>query len=102
MELIEKFVYKFRLDRFFNSKLVLAIDLLVSFSASICTLIFVRYLLSQEGLTTGFALSWLGLSFLLSLVFFIVFKTYRTIIRHSTLKEFASLVTTATDLSSTP
>ena len=91
MELIEKLVYKFRLDRFFNSKLVLAIDLLVSFSASVCTLIFVRYLLSQEGLTTGFALSWLGLSLLLSLVFFIVFKTYRTIIRHSTLKEFAKI-----------
>ena len=90
-EIIEKFVNKFRLDRFFNSKLVLAIDLFVSFSASVCTLIFVRFLLSEEGLTTGFALTWLGLSFLLSLVFFIALKTYRTIIRHSTLKEFAKI-----------
>ena len=91
LEIIEKFVNKFRLDRFFNSKLVLAIDLFVSFSASVCTLVFVRFLLSEDGLTTGFALTWLGLSFVLSLVFFIVFKTYRTIIRHSTLKEFAKI-----------
>ena len=91
LEIIEKFVNKFRLDRFFNSKLVLAIDLFVSFSASVCTLVFVRFLLSEDGLTTGFALTWLGLSFVLSLVFFIAFKTYRTIIRHSTLKEFAKI-----------
>ncbi len=91
MEIIEKFVAKFRLDRFFNSKLVLAIDLLVSFSASVCTLVFVRFLLSSDGLTTPFFLTWLGLSFVLSLIFFIAFKTYRTIIRHSTLKEFAKI-----------
>ena len=90
-EIVEKFVNKFRLDRFFNSKLVLAIDLLVSFSASVCTLVFVRFLLSGDGLTTGFALTWLGLSFVLSLVFFVLLKTYRTIIRHSTLKEFAKI-----------
>ena len=88
---IEKFVMKFHLDRFFNSKLILAIDLLVSFSASVCTLMFVRLLLSDEGLTTSFFLTWLALSFILSLVFFIVFKTYRTIIRHTTLKEFAKI-----------
>ncbi len=91
MEIIEKFVSKFRLDRFFNSKLVLAIDLLVSFSASVCTLMFVRLLLSDYGITTRFILTWLGLSFILSMVFFIALKTYRTIIRHSTLKEFAKI-----------
>ena len=88
---IERFVSRFHLDRFFNSKLVLAIDLFVSFSASVCTLFFVRFLLSQEGLTTAFVLSWLGLSLVLSLAFFVAFKTYRTIIRHSTLKEFAKI-----------
>lgn len=89
--IIEKFVSKFRIDRFFNSKLILAIDLLVAFSASVCTLMFVRFMLSDHGLTTAFFMTWLGLSFLLSLLFFCVFKTYRTIIRHSTLKEFAKI-----------
>ncbi|MBR5835347.1 MAG: polysaccharide biosynthesis protein [Bacteroidales bacterium] len=89
--IVEKFVSKFRIDRFFNSKLILAIDLLVAFSASVCTLMFVRFMLSDNGLTTAFFLTWLGLSLVLSLVFFVAFKTYRTIIRHSTLKEFAKI-----------
>ena len=91
MEIIEKFVNKFRLDRFFNSKLVLAIDLLVSFSASVCTLVFMRFLLSSDGLTAAFSMTWLGLSLAFSLAFFLALKTYRTIIRHSTLKEFAKI-----------
>ena len=91
MELIENIVSKFKLDRFFSSKLILAIDLFVSLSASICTLIFVKVMLSSYALTTSFFLSWLGLSVLFSFVYFFVLKTYRTIIRHSTLKEFAKI-----------
>ena len=91
MGFVEKIVSKFKLDRFFSSKLILAIDLLVSLSASICTLIFVKVMLSSYALTTSFFLSWLGLSVLFSFVYFFVLKTYRTIIRHSTLKEFAKI-----------
>ena len=91
MEFIEKIVSKFKLDRFFSSKLILAIDLFVSLSASICTLIFVRIMLSSYALTTSFFLTWLGLSLLFSFVYFYALKTYRTIIRHSTLKEFAKI-----------
>ena len=92
MEFVERMVSKFKLDRFFNSKLVLAIDLFVSLSASICTLIFVKVMLSSVGLTVPFIMTWLGLSLGFSLLYFFVFKTYRTIIRHSTLKEFAKIV----------
>ena len=91
MTIVEKFVSKFHLDRFFNSKLVLAIDLLVSFSASVCTLVFMRFLLSSDGLTAAFSMTWLGLALAFSLAFFLALKTYRTIIRHSTLKEFAKI-----------
>ena len=91
MELIENIVSKFKLDRFFSSKLILAIDLFVSLSASICTLIFVKVMLSSYALTTSFFMTWLGLSLLFSFVYFFVLKTYRTIIRHSTLKEFAKI-----------
>lgn len=92
MEFVEKMVSKFKLDRFFNSKLILAIDLFVSLSASICTLMFVKVMLSSVGLTVPFIMTWLGLSLGFSLLYFFVFKTYRTIIRHSTLKEFAKIV----------
>lgn len=92
MEFVEKMVSKFKLDRFFNSKLVLAIDLFVSLSASICTLMFVKVMLSSVGLTVSFIMTWLGLSLVFSLLYFYFLKTYRTIIRHSTLKEFAKIV----------
>ena len=91
MEFVEKIVTRFRLDRFFSSKLILAIDLFFSLSASVCTLIFVRVLISDDSLTNGFILSWLGLSLLFSLLFFVLLKTYRTIVRHTTLKEFAKI-----------
>ena len=91
MEIIQKFVRKFRLDRFFSSKLILAIDMLVSAGASVCTLIFVRFLLSSHGLTPLFVFGWLGLSLILSFVYFFLFRTYRTIIRHSTIREFAKI-----------
>ena len=91
MGFVEKIVSKFKLDRFFSSKLILAIDLFVSLSASICTLIFVKVMLSSYALTTPFFLVWLGLSLLFSFVYFYVLKTYRTIVRHSTLKEFAKI-----------
>ena len=95
MEFLEKIISKFRLDRFFSSKLILAIDLFVSFSASVCTLMFVRVLISDDGLTDWFILVWLGLSLILSFLFFFILKTYRTIIRHSTLKEFAKICVAA-------
>lgn len=95
MEVLEKIISKFRLDRFFSTKLILAIDLFVSFSASVCSLMFVRVLISNDGLTDWFILVWLGLSLILSFLFFFILKTYRTIIRHSTLKEFAKICVAA-------
>lgn len=92
MEFFERIVSRFKFDRFFNSKLILAIDLFVSLSASICTLMFVKVMLSSMGLTVSFIMTWLGLSLVFSLLYFFVLKTYRTIIRHSTLKEFAKIV----------
>ena len=91
MRSCENIISRFRLDRFFSSKLILAIDLIVSLSASIGTLIFVKEMLSSMGLTTSFILTWLGLSVVASFVYFYWLKTYRTIIRHSTLKEFAKI-----------
>ena len=91
MGMIEKLVAKLRLDRFFSSKLILAIDLFLTLAASVCTLIVVKYMLANESMTMPFIATWLSLSLLFSFVFFYAFKTYRTIIRHSTLREFAKI-----------
>lgn len=91
MEIIERFVSRFRLDRFFSSKLILAIDMFVSLSASICAILFVRFLLSENAVTETFGLTWIALSIVMSFIFFFAFRTYRTIVRHTTLKEFAKI-----------
>ena len=91
MGIIERLVAKLHLDRFFNSKLILAIDLLVSFTASTCVLIFERILLTDPAITKWFIFAWLGLSFIFSLIYFFILKTYRAIVRHTTLKEFAKI-----------
>ena len=91
MGFAERIVSKFHLDRFFSSKLILAIDVCASLASSVCSLAFVRLLISGIGITPALVLTWLGLSVFLSAFFFIVFKTYRAIIRHTTLKEFAKI-----------
>lgn len=91
MSTIEKIVAKLHLDRFFSSKLILAIDLLCSFAASVASLIFERLLISHDVLTDMFVLTWVGLALLFSLVYFILLKTFRAIVRHTTLKEFAKI-----------
>ena len=88
---IENLVSKLRLDRFFSSKLILAIDLIVSVASSIFTLMFVRLMLSGADYSGRFMAVWIILSLILSFVCFFVLRTYRTIIRHSTLKEFAKI-----------
>lgn len=91
MSTIEKIVAKLHLDRFFSSKLILAIDLLCSFAASVASLIFERLLISHDVLTDMFVLTWVGLALLFSLIYFILLKTFRAIVRHTTLKEFAKI-----------
>lgn len=91
MGFAERIVSKFHLDRFFNSKLILAIDVCASVAASVGALAFVRLLISNAGLTPTLVLTWVALAAFLSAFFFIVFRTYRAIIRHTTLKEFAKI-----------
>ena len=84
-------VEKLHLDRYFSSKLILAIDLFVSLSASICSLMFIKMLLFKSLVTVDFICVWLVASLVMSFVMFFWLKTYRSIIRHSTLREFAKL-----------
>ena len=84
-------VEKLHLDRYFSSKLILAIDLFVSLSASICSLMFIKMLLFKSIVTVDFMLVWLAASLVMSFIMFYCLKTYRSIIRHSTLREFARL-----------
>ncbi len=88
---VQNIVEKLHLDRYFSSKLILAIDLFVSLSASICSLMFIKMLLFKSLVTVDFICVWLAASLVMSFVMFFWLKTYRSIIRHSTLREFAKL-----------
>ena len=91
MGIVQNIVDKLRIDRYFSSKLILAIDLFATLSASICALVFIKTLLFSSLVTWQFMLVWLAASLVTSFIFFYWLKTYRSIIRHSTLKEFSKL-----------
>lgn len=95
MGILNRLASRLHLDRFFSSKLILAIDLFVSLSASVCSLIFIKYLLFNTFVPTQFLFVWMGASVVMSFLAFFAFKTYRSIIRHSTLREFTKLCVAA-------
>ena len=87
-----RFFKKFHLERYFSSKLILAIDLFVSVVASMFSLFLIQALLHP--ITTGlvsFTIKWLLCSSIATLAAIVVFKTHYGIIRHSTLREIGRL-----------
>ncbi|MBE6311009.1 MAG: polysaccharide biosynthesis protein [Bacteroidales bacterium] len=86
-----KLVQKLRFDRYFSSVVILAIDLMVSFIASISSFVLVDYLFPQ--IVGGVdVLLWLIASVAFSALSFFIFKTYNSIIRHSSFKEIGRFV----------
>ena len=77
--------------RYLSPWLILAIDVFCSVLASACTLL-MFVLIGKMRPEMAFSLTWLGVSLVLSLVCFRVFSTYRTIIRHSTLRDFTRIL----------
>ena len=88
-----RLIEKLHLDRYLSSRLILLLDLVISGAASLCSLILLRL-----GYRSGTAfdrtlLLWTVGSVIASLLFFHALHTYRSIIRHSTLREIAKFVT---------
>lgn len=82
---------KLRLDRYVSSRLILALDLLISVGASIISLLLANALLGSEFLTWRLVGLWLGCSLVFSWIAFILLQTHKSIIRHATLRELARL-----------
>lgn len=82
-------IEKLHLERYLNSRLILVIDLIVSGLASLCALVLVKMLLPDVPQISEFTLLWLSCSVVYSFVIFFLLKTYRSVIRHSTLREIA-------------
>lgn len=83
-------------DRYLSSRLILCIDLFISALASLFALGLIRLIFSKTHIADIFAIKWMGMSIAASLLIFYILKTYRFIIRHSTLREVAKFVLATT------
>ena len=88
---MQRLITKLHLERYLSSKLILCIDLAISVMASLVALIIVHLLFGGD-ISNRFALIWLVGATAFSLLLYYVLKTYRFIIRHSTLREIAKFV----------
>ena len=86
-----RLIEKLRLDRYISSRLILALDLLVSVGASIISLLVASILLGAEALIWKTIGWWLGGSVVFSWIVFVLLQTHKSIIRHATLRGLGRL-----------
>lgn len=86
-----RIIDRLRLDRYVNSRLILALDLLVSMGATVVALLLASILLGEEAFSFNLMAWWLGGAFFFSLTAFLFLQTHKSIIRHATLRELARL-----------
>lgn len=83
------------LNKYISTKLIFLVDMAVSCCASLITLYLVNIITVRDLLALRPAVLWLGSSFFFSFIFIWVFRTYRIIIRHMTIRELARFVMVA-------
>ena len=92
---MKSFIEKLQLSRYLDGKLVFAIDLFVSVAASMGALVMFMLLLYGVDLPLRATIYWLAVGAVASVIMFYTLKTYRSIIRHSTLREVSRLALAA-------
>ena len=93
--IMKSFIEKLQLSRYLDGKLVFAIDLFVSVAASMGALVMFMLLLYGVDLPLRATIYWLAVGAVASVIMFYTLKTYRSIIRHSTLREVSRLALAA-------
>ena len=88
---MKKFVEKLQLARYLDARLVLVFDLLISVAASMGAWVVFMLLMHTIDIPRLTAICWLAAAAASSAIMFYVLKTYRSIIRHSTLREISRL-----------
>lgn len=84
---MNKILQKLHLDRYLNARIVLIIDVVISLLSSFSALVLVGLLAGHLISDMGFVAIWMVASGSVSLIAFLMLRTYRSIIRHSTLRE---------------
>lgn len=88
-----KLIKKLHLENYLSARIVLLIDLVATLVASILSLTLIRLIFTSLQIVHPgtFTIEWLGTAAAVSLVFFYLLRTYRSVIRHSTLREIGRL-----------
>lgn len=82
-----QFIKKLHLDKYLNHRLVLVLDLLISFFASFIAFLFIRALVAKDCFMGELSPWWIFGSIIVSFIPFAILKTHKSVIRHSTLHE---------------
>jgi len=93
--IMKSFIEKLQLSRYLDGKLVFAIDLFVSVAASMGALVMFMLQLYGVDLPLRATIYWLAVGAVASVIMFYTLKTYRSISRHSTLREVSRLALAA-------
>lgn len=83
------------INKYLNTRIVFLIDLCLSLIASLMALLLVRVFMHTNLVNHKSGLLWLGASFIFSFFFIWIMRTYRIIIRHTTLKDLSKFVVVA-------
>ena len=81
-------IEKYLSSRYFSSWLILTIDTVVSVVSTLIAYLLVRGLFTNPVFTVWYGFWLLAGSCVLSVFSFIVFRTFRSVIRHTTLREY--------------
>ena len=81
--------------KYLSTRVVFLVDMIMSMLASVGTILIVKLFSQNDFLFTHESATWLVTSFVFSFCFIWALKTYRIIIRHSTIKEFGFFVLVA-------
>lgn len=88
MEGIVKFLNRY-VSRYFSTRVVFLLDMLISLAASLLALVVVSLFVRDDILSPDSMGIWMVGSFFCSFLFIWLLRTYRIIIRHTTLRDFA-------------
>ncbi len=90
-----KIIKNLQNNKYLSSTIILIMDMVVSLGSSLIALFLAGLLFPPRVASSSVMIMWLLGSVVFSLIFFLVLKTHKSIIRHSTLREQARLSTSA-------
>ena len=88
---MRRLIRKLRMEKYLNSYLILSLDMISTMAASLLSLVVIRLIFRALPGIVEFSWIWFAASMLASYVFFLLLQLYRSVIRHSTLRDIGKI-----------